>query len=250
MVKLGEEKLGSFQFSQPVAFEIEDNEVRDRADENVKSAFPTHDGTVWDKVLNTILTSKEIENEIVDDIIDARFVDTATQKQLGLIGEWFGIERQPDEGDTHFRARIKSQLPRNTTGTTIDDILAISAELLGTDPKRIDLAEDFRAEPARFSVHVEDIVLDETTITVDEYETLLQDIKAAGVRATAVIGKQFTHRSVEDYDDDINDAERAYDGFTSQSIVDNTGEPNTLVDDPELIGTGGPYADEITRTLT
>lgn len=250
MAKLGENRLGSFQFSQPAVFEIEDDEVRDRADDVMKTPFPTHDGTTWDKVLATILTNAEIQNELVADLVDERFVDTATQKQLGMIGELFGVDRRPDEGDVHFRARIKSQLPRNTTSTTIDEVLRISAELLNTDPQRLTLIEDHDVEPARFDIHVEDIVFDDSTITVSDFETLLQDVRAAGVKANATIGQQFTHRSVDDYDNGVNSADKAYGGYTDSSINSKTGEPDTLVDDPTLLDTGGPYADEITQQLT
>lgn len=250
MTKLGEFRLGSTQFSTPVAFEAETDAVRERAEEVIKSPFPTHDGTVWDSLLTTILTSAEIQNEVAQNLIDARFVDTATRKQLGLIAELFHLERKPNEGDVHFRARIKSQLPRQTTTTTIDEILRISASLLNTDPQRIDVVESFNVEPARFDVHVEDIVFDDSTITVSEFETLLQDVKAAGVRAMATVGGQFTHRSIDDYDNAVNNADRAYGGYTDSSINTVSGEPDTLVDSPELLDTGGPYADEITQSFS
>lgn len=265
MAKLGEQRLGSTQFSTPVAFEAEADDVRERAEDVMKSPFPTHEGTVWDKLLSTILLNAEIQNEVVQNIIDERFVDTATQKQLDMIGELFQLDRKPNERDDHYRARLKAQIPIDTTRTTIDDLLEISASLLNTDPQRITFVESFDTEPARFDVYIEDIVFDDSTITVSEYETLLQEIKAAGVKAMATVGKQFTHRSVADYENGVNDPDRGYGGYDHSTIQwdeDAYGEGGFgtgyygggtlghVTDSSTLLDTGGAYADEITQQFT
>lgn len=273
MSKLGESRLGSTQFSKPEPFEPDAEPARERAEEHIKSAFPTHEGTTWDKVLNMILFEFELEAEIVESIISGRFINDATMYQLDMIGDYFGLDRRPDEDDGQFRARIKSQLPRHTTQTTINDIVRVSAQMLDTHPSRITVSENFDIEPARFDVFVEEIVWHEADIDVAVFETLLQDMKAGGVRVQATLGDQFTHRSVSDWEDGVNDEDKAYGGYDHQTIHWPEDEDDTLVgdygedtygdgtyyggvythnqhgqvtEDSVLLDVGGPYADEIT----
>lgn len=267
MAKLGESKLGSTQFATPAEFEIGENVARERAEEHIKHTFPTGDGTVWDQVLSTILYEFEVENEVIEQIVNGRFVDSAERYQLGMIGDFFGLERRRDEEDGHFRARIKQQIPRHTTTTTIDEILNASAELLDTSTERIHIEENFGIEPARFDVYIEDIVFSEAGIDVDDFEDLLQDLKAAGVKAMATVGKQFTYRSVGDFEDGINTEDQGYGDFPHEVVdwpdghtwdtslgysqLDGYDSGGTLQAGAEPTeGLGGPYADEITEGLT
>ena len=147
------------------------------------------------------------------------------------MAELWRIERFQFEGDDHFRTRIKLQLPKNTTRTTIDEILRVSTIMLDCDRSQITLVESHDIEPARFDVVVEEQVLRQADITTAEYVELLQDVKAAGVRVVATIGEQFTYRSAYEFTNGINDPERGY------------GDK----DDPSV---GGPYADIITARIT
>ncbi len=273
MSKLGEARLGSVQFAQPAPFIPEADPARQRAEENMKSVFPTDPGTNWDKLLNTILFEFELESEVVEKLISSRFIDDADMFQLDLIGHYFGLERFGAETDGQFRARIKSQLPRHTTTTTLNDIILVSAQLLQTDVKRIHAEENFDIEPARFDVYIEDIVWHDAGIDLQVFEDLLIDMKAAGVRVVATIGDQFTHRSKEQWEDEVNDENKGYGGWDHATILWPNAEDAELTGDygdhgygdgqyyggtfvhgqhgqvtenSELLDIGGVYADEIT----
>lgn len=276
MAKLGESRLGSTQFAQPEPFEPADQPARERAEEHMKSAFKTDSGSVWDRMLETILLEFELEHETIEHIIDSRFVNDATMYQLDLIADYFGLDRRPNETDGQFRARIKSQLPRHTTNTTIDDIVRVSAQLLDTDPARVNVIESFDIEPARFDVRVEDIVWSEADIDLDDFEALLQDMKAAGVRVNTLTGTQFTHRSQQEWENDINDENRGYGGYDASTVtwpnheddeltgdygekgygetyyggVHMHGQHGQLTEESEQLDVGGIYADEVTASLT
>lgn len=286
MAKLGEEKLGSFQFSLPAPFVPDTEEVRERAEENIKSPYPTHTGTNWDKFLRTILIESELMNEVTADIFDQRFVASATQAQLNMIGEFLGVERRLGESDELYRARVKLQLPRHITDTTNDFIRAVMAQLLGTDRARIRMVESHTPrlpsnwsdmdeeeqddwidafnegaqEPARFDVFIEDIVMASADLGEEDLVELVQDIKAAGVKAGITIGNQFTYRGVDAEETphviDENNPDKAYGGYDDTTIDDYTraedeplAEPIIIADhpnaqyDPDL---GAPYADEVT----
>lgn len=255
MSKLGEAKLGSTQFNEPAPFEVDDEtkqEIRDRAEAVMKSVYPTHEGTDWDKLLNVVLREFEREHKVIADIVSGRYIDDATNAQLDKIGEFWQVERRRQEEDEHYRARIKSQLPRHTSRATIDEILQVTAILLQTDISRIHVEENFDIEPARFDVWVEDISLTDKGITIDDLEELLNDVKPAGVRVVTTAGEQFTYRSVDDWEDGKNDPDKAYGGYDHHTVPDydpndpTNDEPAQLTDSSELLDVGGPYADEIT----
>lgn len=267
MSKLGESKLGSVQFATPPPFTPVDELAFERAEENMKRVFPTHEGTTWHGLLRTIVEEFELQGEETVKLFDERFVDTASHRQLDMIGDMWGLERREGEDDEHFRARIKLQLPRHMTTTTIDFIIDTSASLLRTRPERINVEENFDIEPARFDVFVEQIVMHDAGIEPDDVEEFIQDVKAAGVKARVTLGYQFTHRTVEDFEEDVNEEDKGYDDWDPETLhfeepdEDDEeygegeygsgpygGEGVPLIDEEEseLLGIGGPYADEIT----
>lgn len=307
MAKLGESKLGSTQFAEPSDIEISeeiDEAVRSRAEEVMKSIYPTEPGTNWDKILEMILAEHKREHEVIRDIINGRFIDDADGEQLDMIGDMWQVTRRKAETDEHFRTRIKVQLPRHTSRATIDEIKNVSEELLRTNSKRIlvdenhhprfteddfdddELPDDWDTmtddekrdwlhdredeetwEPARFDVVVEEIVFHNAGVTIAEYEDLIQDVKPAGVRAFATIGEQYTHRSVTDAQNGVNDPDKGHGGYDHSTldappmIVDDVEHvhgtrkipeqvPKQTTDTSQLLDVGGPYADEISSQYT
>lgn len=321
MAKLGEAKLGSTQFAEPADIEISeeiDEAVRQRAEDIMKSIYPTEAGTNWDKILELILQEHKREHEVINDIVNGRFIDYADGEQLDMIGEFWQVTRNKGESDAHFRTRIKTQFPRHTSRATFDEIKKVSETLLNTYSQRITIDENHHPrffdydfiyeevpddwdtytdsekqqwindnnvdndlptnyydwtdaeqrdwlhdqedqetwEQARFDIIAEEIVFHNAGVTVSEFESLIQDVKPAGVRAFANIGKQFTHRSVTDFNNGNNDAEKGYNDFDA-STVDGydpsnptNSSPATLDGSETMLDTGGPYADEISIQYT
>lgn len=227
---LGDSRLGTSKLGVPVTPEElpSDTETpRDRADRYVKSAFPTHDGTNWDKFLTLITEEFEHEYATLRDIERHRYIETATGEPLEKLGSLVHVDRNTGETDPHLRRRIKLQLPKHTTSATLNEIIEDSTLLLDCDPAQLELRETFDVESARFDVFIREQVLRDADVTVSEYVDLLREVKAGGVRAVATIGKQFTHRSEYEWTNGINDPDRAY--------ANETGSIE-----------GGPYADLIT----
>lgn len=184
---------------------------RDRFEEWVKPAFNTDDGTNFDKFLNTLADEFETELSVRQNLWLQQYIDTATDAQLELIGEGlFQLPREQGERDALYRRRIKLQLPKYTSGATIEDILGLSAHLLDCDPDQLELVESPDTEPARFDLFINEQTVTRAAVSVNEFESLLQEVKAAGVRARATIGAQFTHRGVYEFENNINDPDRGY----------------------------------------
>lgn len=236
MTKLGSGRLGSRYLGSP------DDETaltdpgagvtgpRERANENMKTAFPTAEGTTWDKTLTTWLQPYEEEQGILETVYAQRFVQTATDTPLEKIGDLFDLDRRKGETDNEYRRRIMLQLPAYTGGGTIDDVVGATTTLLECHPADVRLEEPFEMETGRFDVFIDEQAVTNSDATVNEVQNLLQLVKAAGVRCVATIGKQFSYRSEGEFNSGINDPER---GYASES-------------DPNM---GGPWADLVTAKL-
>lgn len=230
MTRLGTSPLGTSKLGRPTApteLPEPEEDPRDRADRVMKNPYPTDPGTVWDKFLNTITDEPEQLYASIREVERHRDVDTATGGPLEKIGGLFTLPRRQGESDAHYRKRIKLQLPIHTTSATLDEIIDDSTMLLDCAPSEIRLYETFDIEPARFDVFIDERVVTEANVTVPEYVQLMRDVKAAGVRVVATIGKQFTYRSEYEFLNGLNDPERGY-GSLDDSML------------------GGPYADRIT----
>lgn len=223
--ELGTSKLGPTK-QQPDTLTAAQT-PRDRFDDWVKSAFPTDEGTTWDEFLNVLADEFNTELSVRQNLWLQQYIDHATDAQLEKIGNRFGVDRRQGERDAHLRRRIKIQLPKYTTGATINDILELSAHILDCDTEDLELRETFDVEPARFDLFINEQIVNQAAITVDEFDQLLQEVKAAGVRARATIGAQFTYRSAYEFRNNINDPDRGY-GSADGDIE------------------GAPYADIIT----
>lgn len=223
--ELGSEKLGTAITESTLPEPAES--PRDRASDVLKSAFTPGDDSTWDKFLTTVTDEFEAEYAAIRQVEAQRDIDTAVGEPLEKIGRQFHVNRRHGEADPHLRRRIKLQLPKHTTSATLDEIIDASTLLLDCDPAQLELHETFDIEPGRFDVFIREQVLKDADVTVSQYVNLIQEVKGGGIRAVATIGKQFTHRSVYEANNGINDTDRSY-----------ANEDGTIQ--------GGPYADMIT----
>lgn len=184
--------------------------VRGRFESHIKSPFDTSDGSVWDRLLNTIGEEFEDIHAARDDAMMSAYVDTATGEQLDKIGTFVFLPRRHDETDDHYRGRLKVQLRTLIGGGTIADIKETSAILLDTHSSEVDIIEDFDNEPARFDINFSDRYLSESTVEVSDFVSFLDEIRAAGVRIFGTLEGSFEYRSETDFQDGTNNTSKAY----------------------------------------
>lgn len=192
---------------------------KERLKAHMKPPYPTSGGTQWEKLLTAISNEFEDFIETRNKVTLASFIDTAERETLGKIGSVVNTPRRTGETDSHYRARLKVAFHRNIASGTIQDIKTTSALLLDTDETKISISEDFDQEPARFDITVPSAILENAAVSVDEFRSLLTDVKAGGVRVVAKQKGSFTYRSESDFHDGINDSGKGYNG------LDDTGEP-------------------------
>jgi hypothetical protein len=236
MTKLGTSELGFGRIGSPISetgSRFADAGPRKRAEDIMLSSFPHGESDTWDDLLDTLAVEFRADLGLIDQTTAAKFIDTAQGAQLERIGDLVGVEKRTDETYEHYQRRVRLAIPASTRAATIEDITEMSTFLLECDLADVQYVESPEFESARFDLQVRENVFSETSATVDEFETLLQKIKPAGVKARAAIGKQFTHRSVDDADTGTNDPDRAYSETSSDGSIDES--------------TGAPYADVVSR---
>jgi hypothetical protein len=139
LAKLGEARLGEVRLAEPAELELIDDDVEERAKEVIKSAFPTHEGTTWDQILDVILYEFRVHHTLAHDVMEQRFIDRADGEQIDMIGRLWGVERELFERDDSLRARIKSMFPRHTSRATINEVIHVLQMLLVNTERELSL---------------------------------------------------------------------------------------------------------------
>lgn len=184
--------------------------VRERFESHIKSPFDTEPETTWDRLLNTLSEEFEEIHTARDEAMLASYVDTAVGEQLDKIGSFVQLPRKHDETDSHYRGRLKVQLRVLLGGGSIEDIKETAAILLQTQPREITITEDPDTEPARFDIEFKTEYLRNSTVTVNEFVSFLDEVRAAGVRIFGTVKGGFEYRSVDDFDAGTNDPNKGY----------------------------------------
>ena len=139
--------------------------------------------------------------QAINDVKNAHFVDFASGKSLDYLATLFGILRQVNESDEHFRARVKFAFSKISDMGTINDIKEIVATTLNTTTSRVVIKENPDYEAAYFEIWLWLQDLNSAGLTVDEFQELVKAIKPAGVRVVTYQQGTFTYRSVSETSD-------------------------------------------------
>jgi len=138
------------------------------------------------------------------------YIDHARGRGLDEIGHFVGLGRQTGETDPAYRTRLKAFFRGLLGGATLEEVIEITADLLGTTPPEIEIVEPFRTDDAQMNLTISEYVLDSAAISEQGMVELILLYKAAGVRITLSAGAAFRYRSLQDYYDDVNDPEHGY----------------------------------------
>jgi|Deesub1362B_J571_1020462.scaffolds.fasta_scaffold00415_2 hypothetical protein len=116
----------------------------------------------------------EIE-QLLEDIKNSHFVDTATGINLDRIGALVGEKREYDN-DEDYRARIKTKYSRLIADGT-KSAIRFALSTLGIDPNRIEFIEEFPNQPAHFTLRVPTDYGDKELLIVE----IVDRTKGAGI---------------------------------------------------------------------
>jgi len=224
--KLGEEQLGTNQFGGesveeddfvPISDDLNDSVQPpgpetsiERMFSHIKPAFQPRDNDNWRALVETFAEEFQELSDARQETMIAQYVETALGGQLDRIGEFVKTPRKSGETDDEYRPRLIVEFKKITAGGTIDELIEVSAILLGTSESKIEVEEPYDVEYARVDLKVNQDLIDKAEITTSDYAGYLREIKAAGVKLKGIAQGGFTHRSEEDFNNGVNDTSKSY----------------------------------------
>lgn len=142
-------------------------------------------------LLRTLVSQYHRLDTEIDAIYDERFIDSATARELELLGANVGVEPRTGESDESLRARVRAGYRIATSDGTFEAIARAALALLDAD------ADDVRLEgpPATSGgvgrVVVSDVRLDESPLSQDEVAATLTDAAPLGHRIEVLTDDTF-----------------------------------------------------------
>jgi uncharacterized phage protein gp47/JayE len=190
---------------------IEDDRNIGEATDEWQSAIDIAPQSNTYQLLRALLSQADRIDADLEDIYNDHHIDSADGTALDVFGSLVNIDRNTDESDNKFRARIKAQFRASTIGTTYDEYLQFVAAVLQTNVGNIELSTNYDGNPATVSVSTQSSVYENIDLTPTETQEILGSGVPAGHEVNALeIG---TFRLKQDGETDT-----AENGLTSDSI--------------------------------
>lgn len=162
-------------------------DTRDRLEQSIKSPYDT-DGEVWSALLTAISSEFNAHEDNVDDILDAKFVETASGEQLFKIASLFDMQQRDAETDNDFRLRVQTGLRSQLTSATVPEVREMVQVLFNITSDDFELVEragiDVDAN-ASFQIRLLADTVGELNVRPSNLNPLLNTVSAAGVNGGA-----------------------------------------------------------------
>ncbi|SEO72029.1 hypothetical protein SAMN05216388_1017100 [Halorientalis persicus] len=147
-------------------------------DDVLAAAPPTgvrfEQGTEVARLVNTLA---QLYYRIDDDISTlrrSRFIESATGRELDLIGLSVNVYRPDGEADPKFRRRVFAGFAAAQSRTTFEDFARVCLKVLDADPSDVRLTKDWASDLGTIIVRVRSTVLDGSPFTTDTITELLE----------------------------------------------------------------------------
>ncbi len=164
--------------------DTDESDPRERLEESFTSPYDLDD-EVWSALLDVFAAEYEELESALEEVLDQRFVATATGEQLDMIGDLFGMDRRTDESFADFRARVQTGLRRQITSGTIPEIIETLAVLMDVDEDEIQISEP-EGETLTFEARIPATALIDSEVSRELMPKLLDEISAVGVNGRSV----------------------------------------------------------------
>lgn len=130
--------------------------------------------------LESLLSDLTRYDDRVQDVLEARHIDNASDKSLDRIGELVGLQRRNGEGDGKYRARIKASATAGNSGATFDDVAGFTASVLQIPPDEVEIDTQFADDPVAVVTGIDFNNLNNTNLTKDDFLEILDELVPAG----------------------------------------------------------------------
>jgi len=187
-----------------------DAEAVTRLEQMFTSPYDT-DGDNLNALITAFASEFDESEQVIKDILDQKFVESATGEYLNKIGSLFDFERRRDETEDAFRARIQTGLRAQLSSATIPEVKDVAALILDVNTNDFTVEERFDITNAEFSLDVSDY-LDDAGLTPTEFIDIIDRVTAAGVSVGILLVEEQTDTTVieEDHSVQFTQIEEAY----------------------------------------
>lgn len=141
---------------------------------------PESEGTPLYGILATLATENQRIDVVLDELYDDRFLNTATGRELELIGHYVDVRRNTGESDPQLRARIAAEFGAKSSNTTFESFAKICLTVLNANSGDVTLVTPPESGSKTVNVEVDGAVLDESEFTSSEMESMLDRSLSAG----------------------------------------------------------------------
>jgi len=204
----GSNKWGDYYWGINSQFNIGRNIRTAEKKWNSGIAFSPHSNTY--KLLESLLSEAgRIDNDLTA-INKSTKINTAFGEELEKIGNLVNVNRQSNESDVKYRARIKATFRAATTSATFDEFVQFSSSVLSTDVNNLTFTTNV-PESATIRVGADGDVYDNADLTNQQIVDLLGRGVPAGHEVNIVERGTFLLKS----DGQANTADN---GLTSDTI--------------------------------
>ncbi len=190
---------------------VEDMKIR------LTDAFSKEKNNNIEKLLSMSADELDEIESVTEDLDTETNIDSATGENLRRISRLFDLYKESGESDDKFRSRIISVGSTTMSNGTSEEVRQALSRILGTDRNLIDMNEAGDAS-VEFSVLLSD--LDKIDLTDSELSEIIDNILGAGIRADVLINGTFTYRSVDDFNDSINNSDYGYNNGTYSTAIE------------------------------
>jgi Protein of unknown function (DUF2612). len=180
--------------------------------DEMRERLPSHmrSGTQFDKLLQIFAERYQDIEDVFQDLLTNRAIDTAEGKQLDGLGQIIDLAREPGQSDVSYRLAIKSQFIVLSKSGSVEEV--IDAYLKVTESATLEYTEIY---PATFQLAALPTV-DVTDPDIAEYiNTTMQNIKPAGVNMILTTATGFTLSQYSEVDGSGNGPTDNDEGFGS-----------------------------------
>jgi len=158
----------------------ESDTPRERLADSLKTPYPA-DGEVWSALLAAFAREFEELEAARADVLNAKFVTSATTEQLDKLASIFGLDRHQGESDPIYRARLQVALRAQLTSATVDEISDVVATLLNLDSADIEIEEPYSREPMHVNINIPTGAIGDLGMSDGEFIDVVDTVVAIGV---------------------------------------------------------------------
>lgn len=162
-----------------------DGTPEERLKDAVTSPYDISDSDLEALIVAIANQFEDIE-ETRQDVYESKFIDAAEGEQLAKLASIIPAFRLQQETTSEFRQRIKAELRSQLSSGTHDDVLKLTAVLLGIeDTETITIKEQSQTPKPSFSVDLPVTEVGERNLNTSALNPLLDEVSAVGVRPTS-----------------------------------------------------------------